>query len=365
MHRPSPTRTPQRTTPTRPRTTPSASHPARAGQSISPAVTPSRRPVRNPFASPSKALSFRVAAPPSSESTLRPATGDDGDGALFTFPVDEPQLKLEPEPAQPTEASTSLPSRPLARHVSNLSTALPLEEYMQSSAERSPTPPKRERSAMTPSQALAELGDLPDGALDEYMPTPTVKEEVPSQLPPDNPSSSRTLASDDDMDVDDNRDDLQSPPSAHRAVEAASQDETDVETAVKLPIEPTLRPTKKHVMFQLEPSESSSSAPSGATTPTPSASTSASQRSATPLQTSQNTTDCASLSLLFLLQLRTPLSFALACSRFRRRAHSSHLESPSLGTLVHVRRARSNRRVRHQCTRVCKPLLRRLQRPVL
>ncbi|GAA5838346.1 hypothetical protein JCM9279_003213 [Rhodotorula babjevae] len=297
---PTPPRPPQQTTPTHPRSSPPFARAARTPHRISPAVTPSRRASRNPFASPSKALSFRVAAPSSSGSTLRPAPEDDSEVALFSSPP--PDLKLETDTAvelkaaQQVAPSVSAP-RQLAHHVSNLSTALSLEEYLQSSAESadvpSPSPPRRDRSNVTPSQALADLEDLPDDAVDEYMPTPTLKEEVPSQLPPQpRPASPPPLlAFVDDMDVDQPRPSSSSTSAPLKLeIEPASPERTDLVLDLKPPIEATLRPTKKHVMFQLARSESTSSA---GTTPTPVASANGSQRSMTPLQTSQNTADSA------------------------------------------------------------------------
>ncbi|GAA5909183.1 hypothetical protein JCM8208_003404 [Rhodotorula glutinis] len=318
---PSPPRPPQQTTPTHPRSTPSSARAARTLQRISPAVTPSRRATRNPFASPSKALSFRIAAPSSSGSTLRPAPEDD-EAALFSSPP--PDLKLEPDTAvEPQGAQHAAPSaaapRPLAHHVSNLSTALSLEEYLQSSAEsadvRSPSPPRRARSNVTPSQALADLEDLPDDALDEYMPTPTLKEEVPSQLPPQPRSSLPPPLFAFDYTLADERSSRPSSPASAMIkleVDAASPDLIDLDRDGKPPAEPMLRPTKKHVMFQLARTDSSSSA---GTTPTPVASVNGSQRSATPVQTSQNTTDSGD-SVIPLAPPRRLSSYPLSARSF-------------------------------------------------
>ncbi|GAA6052660.1 hypothetical protein JCM3770_003916 [Rhodotorula araucariae] len=260
----------------------------RTPQRGSPAVTPSRRMKRNPFASPNKAVSVRVAAGGSGASTPRRVAEDEHPGALFTFRAASPKLVKE----EMTEKS----SIPLKRHVSNLSIALPLDHYLQSSGESadtdSPTPPQRPRSAVTPSQAVVELEDLPDGAFDDFMPTPTVKEEAPSQIPPHLRSSSRPCLPFEDTEVDAaNSDKLASPPHSPRVVAPDSDLDTDMEQDAKPRIATTIPPTKKHVMFQLARSESRSSATSGATTPTPIGSTAGSHRSATPLQTSQNTTD--------------------------------------------------------------------------
>lgn len=375
LYSPTPPRPPQQTTPTHPRSTPPSARAARTAHRISPAVTPSRRASRNPFASPSKALSFRIAAQSSSGSTLRPASEDDSEAALFSSPP--PDLKLdsdapiEPDGAQQAAPSVSAP-RQLAHHVSNLSTALSLEEYLQSSVEsadvRSPSPPARKRSKVTPSQALADFEDLPNDALDEYMPTPTLKEEVPSQLPPQpRPSPAPPLFHLDDMDVDEPRSSSSaaSPP-LKLELEPASPNLTIVDRDVKPPIEPTLRPTKKHVMFELARTESSSSAASAGTTPTPVASANASQRSATPLQTSQNTADCACASS----STSSRASVLTLGRRSRRLGHpartsSPPLDPPSRRPILHLRRAAADLVDRHRRPRARQPLVRCLQGSLL
>ncbi|BGP44636.1 DNA polymerase zeta [Rhodotorula kratochvilovae] len=279
----------QRPTPSHARTARSPTY-SRNPERLSPAVTPSRRMKQNPFASPNRAVSVRVAPPSSGASTSQHASEHEHADALFTFGAAPPDtVKLGTAPKQA--------AAPLKRHLSNLSTALPLEQYLKSSDEsanaRSPTPPVRARSAVTPSQALAEFEDLPDGAFDEFMPTPTVKEEVPSQLPAHLRSSARPFLRFDGMDVDDKPDNPASPPHSPRVFPPDSDIETDAEQDVKPLVAATIPPTKKHVMFQLARSESSSSNASGVTTPTPIASTAGSHRSATPLQTSQNTADSA------------------------------------------------------------------------
>jgi hypothetical protein len=138
---------------------------------------------------------------------------------------------------------------------------------------------------------------LPDGVFDEdYQPTPTVKEEVPTQVPNHLRSSPdfRFAAGDsDNEDEKPNPSQLYSPdlPAFERP------DDLDVEMEHgKLDLQAPQPPTtkKKHVMFQLSRSNSEASASgssSQGTTPTPVNSSAGSNR-LDEVRTSQSTTDC-------------------------------------------------------------------------
>ncbi|GAA5866905.1 hypothetical protein JCM3774_004599 [Rhodotorula dairenensis] len=156
------------------------------------ARTPTTRSRRNPFSSPVKDVAVRMARGPSANAPML-AFDDREDKSLFTF--------HSPSSAEASSAQLPPPGRQLHSSSSKAlidysspnmrSSAPPLEHFLQSSPssdeesrEPSPLPPTRARSGVTPSQALAELADLPEGVLDEdYRPTPTIRDEGPSQLP--------------------------------------------------------------------------------------------------------------------------------------------------------------------------------------
>ncbi|BGP12586.1 DNA polymerase zeta [Rhodosporidiobolus nylandii] len=244
--------------------------------------TPSRLPRANPFSSPDKAVAIRVAHPDSSQPTVKPPSSDaDLSAALFTF--HSPPVK--PEATTPPEAAAPAP-RPLARTAS----PPPLEHFLASSAsspESTLAPSASSRSALSPTRGLHDLADLPAGVLeDDYEPTPTVREDVPSQLPEHLRSSPhRRLAledsgSDGDSDCDGVGGSTQvlSQPLRAASVSTAElvADDLDIEmdeakpnlsaSAPPLPVQQK----PKRVAFQLARSDSEASfGSSQATTPTP------------------------------------------------------------------------------------------------
>ncbi|GAA5992097.1 hypothetical protein JCM10908_000742 [Rhodotorula pacifica] len=209
------------------------------------ARSPSHRTKRNPFSSPAKGVAVRMARGPAvNADTL--AMDDGEDKSLFTFrsPISRQNSSEQLPPAGRQLQSSS--SKALIDYSSpNMrSSAPPLAHFLQSSdssdddnREASPLPPSRGRSGMTPSQALAELADLPDGALDEdYRPTPTVPDEGPSQLPPHLRTSPKHESPDDAMEMENNAPEASTSPPASAPASAEPQ-ENEV-TAATSPIEP-------------------------------------------------------------------------------------------------------------------------------
>lgn len=155
--------------------------------------SPSTRSKRNPFSSPAKGVAVRMARGPPAD-TSKIAVDNCEDKSLFSFhspsSAEAPSAQVPP----PGRQLHSSPSKALIDYSSpNMrSSAPPLEHFLQSSPssdegsrEPTPLPPTRARTGITPSQAIADFADLPEGALDEdYRPTPTIPDEGPSQLPP-------------------------------------------------------------------------------------------------------------------------------------------------------------------------------------
>ncbi|GAA5834931.1 hypothetical protein JCM11251_002064 [Rhodosporidiobolus azoricus] len=255
---------------TRPRSSgsPTVVRPAQSRET-SVSVTPSRRARSNPFSSPDKAVAVRVArkAMPSPIPRLAVPAEEEPPAALFDFHMPIEQDVQAPQQDEPAHTMRPQGSPPTNR------TPAPLEDFLRSSAEsqdrQSPTPPPF-HPELTPSQALAELKDLPDGVFDEeYQPTPTIKEEVPSQLPDHLRSSSdfRFVSAASDDEEEKPKVGQLYPPKLpqHLQADDVNDDMEDVKPNAAPPMK------KKHVMFQLSRSNSEASTSdsgSQATTPT-------------------------------------------------------------------------------------------------
>ncbi|BGP59076.1 hypothetical protein NBRC10512_007351 [Rhodotorula toruloides] len=235
------------------RSPPLTRSPSRDGST--PAVSPSKRTKHNPFASPNKGVVVRIAKSASNAPSPQNASpiAEEGPEALFTFRA-------------AAAVGDESPSKPIvASHVSETrSSAPPLEYFLQSSAESaqdsSPTPPERMRSAGTPSQAVAELADLPDDAFDEeYQPTPTIKEEVPSQVPLELRSSPGLLRL------------IANGSNSSARADPLEASESEQEEDVK-PLFEVEQPIKKHVAFA-DPRAGPISSASSPRTATPAIST--------------------------------------------------------------------------------------------
>ncbi|GEM06150.1 DNA polymerase zeta subunit [Rhodotorula toruloides] len=204
----------------------------------SPSVSPSKRTKHNPFASPTKGVIVRIAKSASNASSPQTASpvAEEPAQALFTFQA--------PPPASDESSRKAAVAS-------------------QSVEDGSPISPERMGSTMTPSQAVAELADLPDDAFDEeYQPTPTIKEEVPSQIPLElqsSPGLLRLIANGNNG-------------PARADVPETSETEEDIKPQIEVDL-----PTKKHVAFA-DPQASSSSSVPPSKTSTPACSTAASER---------------------------------------------------------------------------------------
>lgn len=308
------------------RSPPLTRSPSRDGST--PAVSPSKRTKHNPFASPNKGVVVRIAKSASNAPSPQNASpiAEEGPEALFTFRA-------------AAAVGDESPSKPIvASHVSETrSSAPPLEYFLQSSAESaqdsSPTPPERMRSAGTPSQAVAELADLPDDAFDEeYQPTPTIKEEVPSQVPLELRSSPGLLRL------------IANGSNSSARADPLEASESEQEEDVK-PLFEVEQPIKKHVAFA-DPRAGPISSASSPRTATPAISTaeSAKTQPSSADHTSQQTSECRLtaayararwLTLLNSQPIRQRLHLLLRLGRTTRR-----LGTPS-PTLHHHRHLRS------------------------
>ncbi|GAA5897069.1 hypothetical protein JCM5296_004286 [Sporobolomyces johnsonii] len=255
----------------------------------SPGTTPSRAARRSPlkhspFSNPNRIVQVRTADP--SSPPPQALSSDDEDNPLPLFTFVEAETLAEAEPAGEKVQFQPTPVPPTRRAASLASSAF------GSSPEPGLVPsPPRDRSAMTPSEAMAELEDLPEDTFDDYQPTPTVMEEQPSQLPLHLRSTTDDFvmgypSEAKPQPVDSSKVSLRELPD--------SDMETDDDVKPHIPVELEHHP-KKHVAFQLAAADSSSSLSSSsqANTPTPVASTAESQHAdaVLALSASQTTSD--------------------------------------------------------------------------
>ncbi|GAA5969258.1 hypothetical protein JCM11641_007531 [Rhodosporidiobolus odoratus] len=284
--------------PTQTRATPSpTSSYTLSRRQTSSSVTPTRRPRVNPFSSPDKAVSVRVAQPSPLKAAF-PPDGESDASALFTFQqplAKEEGAATDGRQLQNTSLATALPR----------DAPPPLEHFLQPSpdAEECETAsPRRSPSPMTPSLALIELEDLPEGAFeDDYQPTPTIREDTSSQVPDELRSSSdfrlavQAQEAEDEEDIDDD--------GPHQMKTDSSLEHTPTQTPPLVQeedLKPDIPPTsphkqKKRVAFQLSRSVSQTlSTDSQAKTPTPASASTATpepESKDVPGQSSQTSTD--------------------------------------------------------------------------
>ncbi|GAA6006501.1 hypothetical protein JCM10207_004954 [Rhodosporidiobolus poonsookiae] len=252
------------------------------------AFTPSRRLRNNPFSSPDKAVAVRLASTRPAP-RLPPTLADEAEEspALFTF--EAPVVKAE-EATNPFDVKSS--TFAADAHARSHSPPPPLEHYLAASPEPNSLEarsPRRFLAEMTPSQALAELDDLEDGAFeDDYQPTPTIKEELPSQIPQHLRSSPASRFPDSDSEDEEMKPVAQVEPSStppDQLVEPITR--LTGGKAIVLPSPPP----KKHVAFQLgrTNSDMSSTSTSQTTTPTPVGPSSGAAKERPAERTSQST----------------------------------------------------------------------------
>jgi len=142
----------------------------------------------------------------------------------------------------------------------------------------------------TPSEVMAEFENLPDDVFEEdYQPTPTLAEVQPTQL------ALHLRSSSDLIDLEASQSTSQTSSSIAPEVAAIeSETETEMEDVQIQTSNESVPPPKKHVAFQIDPSQSSATLPSQDSSSTPVASASESDRSNTTahLQLSQTSTSC-------------------------------------------------------------------------
>jgi hypothetical protein len=274
-----------------------------------------RRARANPFASPDKAISVRVASVRSSPTVVQ--SDDEDGGPLFNFNASTAKAEtaaqaIEPESPPPSPTPSPSPARRLEHFLD--SSPEPEDEPFRQSSPLSPSQAlveledlpagdydpeedsPRHSSMMSPTQALAELQDLPEGALeDDYQPTPTLKEEAPSQLPDHLRSSSdRRLVeeSDNDSDTEEQKPDVSFSPAptptptllpVDEEAKKEMEEDIEMEDAQPIALPPPVKKVKKRVAFQLSQDSQASSA---------------SLSQDVPARTSQSTTDCEASLLL-------------------------------------------------------------------
>ncbi|GAA5962119.1 hypothetical protein JCM21900_003552 [Sporobolomyces salmonicolor] len=259
---------------------------ARTPLSTPPSRVAKHSPLKHsPFSNPNRTVQVRAADPSSTPPQALFSDDDDNSLPLFSF-VDAENV-AEEKPAGEKDEFQPTPVPPTRRAVSLACSAFgssPEPEFIPS--------PSRGRSAMTPSEAMAELEDLPEDTFDDdYQPTPTVKEEQPSQLPPHLRSSTGASVIGDASEAKPQP--VRSPEESLRELPDSDM-ETDEDVKSHIPVELEHHP-KKRVAFQLAPAISSSSLSSSsqANTPTPVASTAESQHAdvVLPLSASQTSSD--------------------------------------------------------------------------
>ncbi|CEQ38813.1 SPOSA6832_00268 [Sporobolomyces salmonicolor] len=259
---------------------------ARTPLSTPPSRVAKHSPLKHsPFSNPNRTVQVRAADPSSTPPQAVFSDDDDNSLPLFSFVdaenVAEEKSAGEKDEFQPTPVPPTRPAASLA--CSAIGSSLE-PEFMPS--------PSRGRSAMTPSQAIAELEDLPEDTFDDdYQPTPTVKEEQPSQLPLHLRSSTGASAIGDASEAKPQP--VGSPEESLRELPDSDM-ETDEDVKSHIPVELEHHP-KKRVAFQWASAISSSSLSSSsqANTPTPVASTAESQHAdvVLPLSASQTISD--------------------------------------------------------------------------
>jgi len=220
----------------------------------------------------------------------------------------------------------------------------------------------------TPSEVMAELEELPMEVFEEdYQPTPTLAEVQPTQLAPHLRSASDIIDLDLSQHTSQSSIDIKTNEAA---METDTETEMDEDKVQNENSNESLPPPRKHVAFQIDPSQSSTTLPSQDSSSTAVASTSESDRSTatTRLQLSQTSTDCE---YSFSFALRIQVLIDPLYSRFDYWT-SSHRCSPfslisfrPLSQLFRFRFETSYRKLPRTDSSLLRSLARRLQRSVL
>ncbi|GAA5949875.1 hypothetical protein JCM3765_007720 [Sporobolomyces pararoseus] len=251
--------------------------PTRAAQIFAPSTTtPARRLRPNPLSSSKKAVGVRFA---DRESPIAARHAEREDEQMEDLATSTSTFGFE------TGSADGPPTLPFPTPKNENRQAPPVifangdEPTLDSATTTSKISPisARSRIKLTPSELLAETGDLPvDAFEDDYQPTPTVV-----QSPRYSPSTQMTVT-----------------PAIVRSSTADSDSETETEEEKKSTQEAksssdSFQRPKKHVAFQvLEKSSGSTSAPqNSSSTPLVSTAESDQSRSSLPAQLSQTTTD--------------------------------------------------------------------------